>query len=292
VLRALLALALLWLGAGGATAQVLPQGPVLAAADLREGVSLDGTWTYSIDPYRDGVAGFHGDPAGRGHARWDDVDVEQARAADPLALFEYDMDTAPRAHLPASWLTHAPEMRHYQGLVWYQRRFDASPQPGMRYFLRFGAANYTAEAWLNGRPIGRHEGGFTPFAFEVTGMLRETGNRLTVGGGFDAHRPHRPAAGDRLGNLWRDHPLGPPGRGPGKRSSTMLGAAGRRRGGSRSTSRSTECKRPARPLRWQFPSSVSAAKRRRMGMAGCGSRLPRHACAAGRPTPRSSTMWS
>jgi beta-glucuronidase len=175
----LLACALLFWGT--ARAQVLPEGPVLAAADLREGTSLDGTWTYSIDPYRDGVAGFHGSEAGTGHRRWDDVDVEQARTADPLALYEYDMDTAPRAELPASWLTHAPEMRHYQGLVWYQRRFDAEPQPGMRYFVRFGAANYSAEAWLNGKRLGRHEGGFTPFAFEVTGLLRASGNRLVLG---------------------------------------------------------------------------------------------------------------
>lgn len=181
MVRAILALMLASLAATSAAAQVLPDGPILAAADLRQSQSLDGTWTYSIDPYRDGVAGFHGDPAGRGHARWEDVDVEQARAADPLALFEYDMDTAPRADLPASWLTHAPEMRHYQGLVWYQRRFDAAPQAGMRYFVRFGAANYVAEAWLNGQPLGRHEGGFTPFAFEVTEFLRASGNRLVVG---------------------------------------------------------------------------------------------------------------
>jgi beta-glucuronidase len=166
---------------GNARAQELPEGPVLAAADLREGTSLDGTWTYSIDPYRDGMAGFHGDPAGRGHARWEDIDVGEARAADPLALFEYDMDTAPTAEVPASWLTHAPEMRHYQGLVWYQKRFDAEPQPGMRYFVRFGAANYSAEAWLNGKRLGKHDGGFTPFAFEITGLLRESGNRLVVG---------------------------------------------------------------------------------------------------------------
>src|SRR4029078_3389323 len=91
------------------------------------------------------------------------------------------MATAHKATLPSSWLTHAPAMRHYQGLVWYQRRFDAAPQPGMRYFVRFGAANTVAEAWLNGHCLGRHEGGFTPFAFEVTGQLRASGNRLVVG---------------------------------------------------------------------------------------------------------------
>jgi beta-glucuronidase len=180
-IRAILAVALLWFGASGLSAQVLPEGPVLASADLREGQSLDGPWTWSIDPYRDGLAGFHGSPAGLGHRRWDDTDVEAARNADPLVLYEYDMDTAPLAELPSSWLTHVPEMRHFQGLVWYQRRFDAAPQSGMRYFMRFGAANYSAEAWLNGQRIGRHEGGFTPFAFEVTGLLRERGNRLVLG---------------------------------------------------------------------------------------------------------------
>lgn len=162
-------------------AQLMPEGPILAAADLREGQSLDGEWTYSIDPYRDGAAGFHGGPAGEGHRRYDDVDVVERTAGDPLALYEYDMDRSPVAELPSSWLTHAPQMRHYEGLVWYQKRFDAAPQPGERHFMRFGAANYAAEVWLNGERLGRHEGGFTPFALEVTGLLRAEGNRLVVG---------------------------------------------------------------------------------------------------------------
>lgn len=164
-----------------AVAQSLPEGPVLAAADLRDGQSLDGSWTYSVDPFRDGMAGFHGSEAGMGHRRGDDVDVAAASAADPRALYEYDMDRSAATQLPGSWLTHAPEMRHYKGLVWYQRRFDAAPTPGKRQFLRFGAVDYAAEVWLNGARIGRHEGGFTPFALEVTGKLRATGNRLVVG---------------------------------------------------------------------------------------------------------------
>ena len=170
-------------------AQVLLDGRVLAAADLREGQDLSGPWTWSIDHYRDGQAGFHGGEAGTGHRRYDDTDVTEARAADPLALYEYDMDRAPVAQIPSSWLTHTPAMRHYQGLVWYQRRFDAAPQTGMRAFVRFGAANYAAEVWLNGKRLGRHEGGFTPFAFEVTDLLRASGNRLVVG--VDSQRTDR-----------------------------------------------------------------------------------------------------
>jgi beta-glucuronidase len=163
-----------------AGAQVMPSGPVLAAADLRASQDLSGPWTWSIDPYRDGQAGFHGGETGTGHRRHDDTDVARRRKADPLALYEYDMDAAPSAMLPSSWLTHTPQMRHYQGLVWYQRRFDTAVAHGQRSFLRFGAVNYSAEVWLNGRRLGRHEGGFTPFAFEVTGLLRERGNRLVV----------------------------------------------------------------------------------------------------------------
>jgi len=162
-------------------AQVVPEGPVLAAADLRAAQSLDGEWTWSVDPFRDGMAGFHGAEAGQGYRRYDDVDVEARSAGDPIALYEYDLDRSATVTLPSSWMTHAPEMRYYKGLVWYQKRFDTVIEPGERQFLRFGAADYAADVWLNGKKVGRHEGGFTPFALEVTGLLRASGNRLVVG---------------------------------------------------------------------------------------------------------------
>ena len=156
------------------------QAAILASADMRPATSLDGTWHYSVDPYRDGEAGFHGEAPGKASRRYADVDVEAAMKADPTALYEYDMDQSPTATLPQSWLIHAPEMRYYQGLVWYERKFDAHPKPGMRQFLRFGAVNYKATVWLNGKQVGTHEGGFTPFAIEVTGKLYPGENRIVV----------------------------------------------------------------------------------------------------------------
>jgi beta-glucuronidase len=152
----------------------------LAAGDLRPAQSLDGSWHYSVDPYRDGEAGFHGAEPGPSSRRYADLDVEAAMKANPTALYEYDMDQSPTATLPSSWLTHAPEMRYYQGLVWYERKFTAQPKPGMRQFLRFGAVNYRATVWLNGKKVGAHEGGFTPFAIEVTGAIRPGENRIVV----------------------------------------------------------------------------------------------------------------
>jgi beta-glucuronidase len=36
--------------------------PTLTRADAREGRDLSGTWHYSVDPYREGLVGFHGSP--------------------------------------------------------------------------------------------------------------------------------------------------------------------------------------------------------------------------------------
>jgi len=166
----------------------------LAAGDLRPATSLDGAWHYSVDPYRDGEAGFHGAEPGPSSRRYADVDVEAAMKADPTALYEYDMDQSPVATLPSSWLTHSPEMRYYQGLVWYERKFQAQPKPGMRQFLRFGAVNYRATIWLNGKNVGAHEGGFTPFAIEVTGALRPGENRIVVAADSQASATSVPPA--------------------------------------------------------------------------------------------------
>ncbi|HEY0310929.1 MAG TPA: glycoside hydrolase family 2 TIM barrel-domain containing protein [Allosphingosinicella sp.] len=174
-MKALLALLLVSLATPGSAA------PVLVAGDIRPAQDLTGPWHWSADPYRDGVAGFHGEEPGLGHRRYADVDVEAEMAKHPNALFEFDMARSPIATLPSSWINHDPTMRHYDGLVWYQRGFEAQPRAGRRYFLRFGAAEYRADVFVNGKRVGSHEGGFTPFAFEVTGLLRAGANQVTVG---------------------------------------------------------------------------------------------------------------
>ncbi|MEO7277707.1 MAG: glycoside hydrolase family 2 TIM barrel-domain containing protein, partial [Sphingomicrobium sp.] len=153
----------------------------LVGADMRPSTDLDGRWSWSIDPFRDGLGGFHGGEPGPSSRRYNDFDVAVRARREPSVHFEYDMDRSPTITLPQSFLTHSPEMRHYRGLVWYQRHFIAHPEAGKRSFLRFGAVDYRAHVYLNGKLIGDHSGGFTPFAFDVTERLRDGDNRLTVG---------------------------------------------------------------------------------------------------------------
>ncbi len=69
----------------------------------------------------------------------------------------------------------------YDGVVWYWKDFGAAPvRRNRRVLLTFHAADYLAEVWLNGARLGSHEGGETPFRFDVTTHLRPAGNRLVV----------------------------------------------------------------------------------------------------------------
>src|SRR5206468_9691063 len=148
---------------------------------MRDAIDLDGAWNWSVDPYRDGLSGFHGGEAAPAHRRYDEIDTTAAMRADPKALYEYDMDRSPVVQLPPSFVTHSPDMRRYNGLVWYQRHFTAHTKRGERAFLRFGAVDYHAYVYVNGKFVGEHLGGFTAFAFEVTSLLRDGDNRVTVG---------------------------------------------------------------------------------------------------------------
>ena len=60
-----------------------------------------------------------------------------------------------------------------QGVFWYYHRFtpEALPERGHRAWLSFAGVEYLAEVWLNGQPIGRHEGSEVPFQFDVTAVL-------------------------------------------------------------------------------------------------------------------------
>ncbi|MBM3500222.1 MAG: hypothetical protein FJX74_16315, partial [Armatimonadetes bacterium] len=61
----------------------------------------------------------------------------------------------------------------YRGTGWYARTFRVPDAwQGRRVWLNFGGAHPSAEAWLNGEPLGGNDLPFVPFRFEVTNLLR------------------------------------------------------------------------------------------------------------------------
>ncbi len=81
--------------------------------------------------------------------------------------------------VPHSWNRAGNDYDHL-GTGWYFRRFDLPrlPEDAIAQ-LNFGATFYGARVWLNGVEIGRHEGGYTAYSFDVTRHLRDA-NLLVV----------------------------------------------------------------------------------------------------------------
>ncbi len=56
--------------------------------------------------------------------------------------------------------------------LWYERTFDLTlDRKGKRLMLNFGAVDWEAEVWVNDRQVGKHQGGFDGFAFDITDQL-------------------------------------------------------------------------------------------------------------------------
>lgn len=95
-------------------------------------------------------------------------------------FYEYSFENGLRLNVPSDWNSQTPDLKYYEGTVWYARRFDVARNGSERLFLYFGAVNYRCRIYLNGEEIGSHEGGFTPFQFEITGKVKDRDNFLAV----------------------------------------------------------------------------------------------------------------
>jgi beta-glucuronidase len=82
--------------------------------------------------------------------------------------------------VPGDFNSQMPELTYFEGTVWYKKTFKHGMNNSRRLFLHFGAVNYLADVYLNGNSIGNHEGGFTPFQFEITNSVKEGENTIVV----------------------------------------------------------------------------------------------------------------
>ena len=82
---------------------------------------------------------------------------------------------SPEAQLSGVMRDVAPE-----DYLWYRLALDEKPRNGYRLLLHFGAVDQMADVFLNGRSLGSHVGGFTPFTLDATDALQENENVLTV----------------------------------------------------------------------------------------------------------------
>ena len=148
--------------------------PQLANVLARNPISLNGSWHYIVDVQEEGYYDYRMNPTRSGFFR-------NAKPRRPEDLIEYDFDKAPTMQVPGDWNTQDPRLFFYEGTVWFEREFEWHPDlDRSRTILYFGAVNYDAYVYVNGSLAGHHVGGFTPFNFDVTDLMRDGYNFVVV----------------------------------------------------------------------------------------------------------------
>jgi hypothetical protein len=111
-----------------------------------EWLNLNGRWRFAFDAGNEGV-----------RSGWTSGDLPGTR----------------EILVPFSWgapLSGAPDSAD---IGWYSRPITVPDAwRGRRVFVVFGASDWQTTAWLDGRQLGEHQGGYTPFSFELTSFLR------------------------------------------------------------------------------------------------------------------------
>ncbi len=119
-----------------------------------EWLNLNGRWRFAFDPRDEGE-----------HAGW--VSGELPGAREILVPFSWG---APLSGVPDS-----------ADIAWYARSITPpAVWSGRRVFLVFGACDWRTTVWLDDTKLGEHQGGYTPFAFELKSATPGRPQRLVV----------------------------------------------------------------------------------------------------------------
>jgi beta-glucuronidase len=153
---------------------------VIADVFARQTTSLNGKWHVIVDPYDTGYFDYRHVPYDESGKVTGGFALDKP-AKDKTDLVEYNFDTSPTLKVPGDWNSQDEKLFYYEGSVWYRTKFDVKKSaPDHRLFVYFGAANYEADVYLNGKKLGKHIGGFTPFAYEITKLVKAKNNSLVV----------------------------------------------------------------------------------------------------------------
>jgi len=119
--------------------------------EVREKILLSGEWDLAFDP---------------------------ANTGKKKGWFKNFPKQTKKMAVPGVWEQLKPG---YDGVGWYKRIIKIEKNRLNKVVrIEFKAANYFAEVYINGKFAGSHEGGYTPFIFDISGLIREGENTVTV----------------------------------------------------------------------------------------------------------------
>ena len=147
--------------------------PLIQNVNAYECLLLNGEWNYIVDVQEEGYYDYRMKPTQWGF-------FQNAKPQRPEDLIEYDFDKSPTMRIPGDWNTQDERLFFYEGTVWFKKSFQTVPMQDYRTLLYFGAVNYDCHVWVNGKEVGHHVGGFTPFNYDISDLLIEGENTIIV----------------------------------------------------------------------------------------------------------------
>ena len=127
---------------------------------------------------------------------WQSLDGEWRFALDREAKLSSPKDVMFDATIRVPFAPETPASGvNADGFIrrcWYRRTFGVPKLKGGRLLLHFGAVDYAARVWVNGRLAIEHEGGYLPFVADVTDLLTGGENEVTVRADDDPHDLAKP----------------------------------------------------------------------------------------------------
>lgn len=132
---------------------------------------LNGNWEIIVDPFDTGYYDYRLNST-NGFFK----NLQPKSKSD---MVEYDFCKTETLRVPGDWNTQSDRFFFYEGSIWYKKDFNYQRKEGKKVYLYFGAANYLANVYMNGEVLGMHEGGFTPFSFDITDKVKE-GNNFVI----------------------------------------------------------------------------------------------------------------
>lgn len=121
--------------------------------------------------------------------------------------FEHNADFPDSIMVPFPWGSPLSKIEDKATIAWYARQIEM-PQAwqGQRVFLVIGACDWETQGWLDGQPLGTHRGGYIPFEFELTPLLKPGAKHALVLRVDDSPRPFKLEGKQGYGNargIWQ-----------------------------------------------------------------------------------------
>lgn len=127
----------------------------------RDRISLNGRWNVLPDVYGVGL-----------QQKW----YKDISLMDPKRMNQVVYDECQTLEVPGDWNHQDARYYYFEGDMWYQKSFKKPSLINQRLFLHFAAVANVCDVYLNGKLLGSHKGGFTPFQFEITDSLKDENN--------------------------------------------------------------------------------------------------------------------